>query len=470
MMKQMLFILSVLLIALPAFSQAESEGSSPIVFIYDASGSMWGELQGKTRMQIAAKVMSETVNALPENQQVGFVAYGHRKKGDCEDVEFMIDIDNVSKQSVTTAVAGIKPLGKTPLAYSAIQVIDRLRATKQKATIILMTDGIESCGGNICDVVRAAKKDGIDFKLHIIGFGLKDGETEQLKCAAKEGDGNYYDADDTAGLSGALEAATASTVDDPDDNFSVYGAKNGEPVDIFVRAYAAGTDELIDSGRSYGDSAWLYLPAGKYDLGIRALEGSDVAGIKLAGVQSYADKKGHQAVSFDAGKINILASNNGEAWDAVINVFSTVDGKRVAGGRTYGKTHVIELNPGSYEVEMKPQKVEGTEVNKRFKDILVAAGKETPVTHYFTSGIAMIGANSSSGLVDATVRIIDKTTGKAIANGRTYTSENNNPRKFILQPGTYEVRLKALGAHKGKTATLTMEVKAGETNTQVTTF
>ncbi len=470
MINRLILLLLTLLFVSQLYGRDTESAPSPIVFIYDASGSMWGDLQGKTKMQIAAKVMSKTVNALPENQRVGFVAYGHRQKGDCEDVEFMIDINNAAKENVTTAVAGIKPLGKTPLAYSAIQVINKLRETKQKATIILMTDGIESCGGNICEVIRAAKAEGIDFKLHIIGFGLKDGETDQLECAAKEGDGNYYDADDTAGLSGALEEATASTVDDPDGNFSVYTVKNGQPVDAFVRAFTAGTDDMVDTRRTYGDSAWLYLPAGKYDLVVRALENSDVAGIKISGVESYADKKGHQTVSFDAGKIKIMASNNDEAWDAVINVFSSADGKRVAGGRTYSKAVEIELNPGSYEVELKPLKVEGLNVNRRFKDIEVSAGQIAEVTHNFKSGIAMIGANSSDGLVDATVRIIDTSAGKAVANGRTYTSESNNPRKFILQPGTYEVRLKALGAHKGKTATLTMEVKAGEQNTQITTF
>ena len=153
---------------------------SPIIFIYDASGSMWGQLEGKTKMEIASDVLSGTIDSLPENQQIGLVAYGHRQKGDCKDVEFLVNVGKNNKAKVNQSLKNIKPLGKTPLAYSAMQVFDTLRVTKMKATIILVTDGIESCGGNICEVVKAAREEGIDFKLHIIGFGLKEGETEEL--------------------------------------------------------------------------------------------------------------------------------------------------------------------------------------------------------------------------------------------------------------------------------------------------
>ncbi|HRI85642.1 MAG TPA: hypothetical protein PK536_09385 [Ignavibacteria bacterium] len=64
------------------------DSPSPIIFIYDASGSMWDQISGKSKMEIASEVLKNSVNGLPENQRIGLVAYGHRTKGDCEDVEF----------------------------------------------------------------------------------------------------------------------------------------------------------------------------------------------------------------------------------------------------------------------------------------------------------------------------------------------------------------------------------------------
>ena len=469
-MRQRCILLSFFITIAQLHAQDKPADLTPIVFIYDASGSMWGQIQGKTKMEVAADVLSNSINNLPEAQKIGFVAYGHRKKGDCQDVEFLIDIDNASKPKVIQSLEKIKPLGKTPLAFSALQVIDKLRATKQKATIVLLTDGIESCDGNICDVVEAAKEEGVEFKLHIIGFGLKAGETEQLKCAANAGDGNYYDAADAEGLSDVLDEVMTSTIDKPEGNFSVYADKNGKPVDAYVRALLAGTGTEIDIVRTYADTALLYLPAGKYDLYVKPLAGSDVNAITVSNVQSFEDSIAHQTVSFDGGKIKVTALNNGQGWDAAVNVNSETDGKRVSGGRTYGRSKAFELNPGMYQVEIKALAMKGAKISHLFENVEVKANEVNDIEHNFKTGIAMIGATSAAGLVDASINIVEVGAKRSIAGGRTYTRETSNPKKFVLTPGTYEVTLVALGAHKGKKETFTIVVKEGETISKITTF
>ncbi len=164
----------ICLLILPLFSEVLSQDipPSPIIFINDGSGSMWGQLQGKTKMKIASGVLSSTVKSLPENQKIGLVAYGSSQKKDCQDVEFLVDGEKGDRSKVITALQSSQPLGMTPLTYSTKLVIDRLGETSAKATVIILTDGIESCDGSICEVVRTARKEGIDFRLHIIGFGL----------------------------------------------------------------------------------------------------------------------------------------------------------------------------------------------------------------------------------------------------------------------------------------------------------
>lgn len=461
-MKKILFLLlACSSFLLPGAQQTEKP--SPIIFIYDASGSMMGRIQGKTKMEIASNVLTDAVNKLRDDQQVGLVAYGHRQKEDCKDVEFLVNTENGTKASVTQSLKKIRPLGRTPLAYSALQVIDHLRKTKMKATIILVTDGIESCNGNICDVIKAAKKEGIDFRLHIIGFGLKANEKEQLKCAAKEGDGQYYDAADAGGLGDVLNEATATTVDKPKGNFSVYAVKNGKPVDALVKALKPGTDTVVSTVRTYRDSALLYMPVGKYDLRATPLEDSDVEGILISNVESFADSIAHQTISFDAGKILATASNNGEGWDAVVKVISSSTGKVIATGRTYGKTKDLEINPGTYKVYLQAlNQMNGLETEFTSDDVVVTANESTSVEHNFKTGIAIIGATSGPTLIDAMVTIKESNTKKNVAGQRTYTSSSSNPKKFLLNPGTYEVTVAALGKHSGKKTSFVMTIKEGE--------
>jgi len=75
----------------------------------------------------------------------------------------------------------------------------------------------------------------------------------------------------------------------------------------------------------------------------------------------------------------------------------------------------------------------------------------------------MIGVKTSGGeLIDATVNFYEKSTGKNVAAARTYSSTSSNPKKFILSPGEYEVRIQTLGKHKGNKDSFYISVKAEE--------
>ena len=449
---------------------AQQEAPSPILFIYDASGSMWGQLDGKTKKDIASEVLATSVNNLPSNQNIGLMAYGHRKKGDCDDIEFLADLNNSSKTNITAAVSKMNALGKTPLARSASIAINSLKESNTRATIILITDGIESCDGDLCNVVSEAKSNGINFKLHIVGFGLKEGETEQLKCAANAGGGKYYDASSASGLGEGLAEATSQTVDKPDGNFSIYASKNGKPVDAWVKVTKSETKDVIDGSRTYRDSAWVYLPPGTYDIAIRPLEGTDIPSTSITVEMKEGDIK-HEDISFDGGTVEVTTTNNGESWDTVVKLFDINTGKVVASTRTYGRTKAMEVPAGLYKASFQALVMKGNDTYFEVDTIQVKSNAITPLTHNFETGKVMIGVKTSSGeLIDAGVNFLDLNSGKRVTGARTYTSDKSNPRAFLLNPGTYKVEIKSLGAHVGKNKTITVEVKQAETVTEIITF
>ncbi len=463
-MKNTLKMFFVLCILIPYPLQVNaSENSSPILFIYDASGSMWGQMNGKTKKEIAANVLLTVIGNLPDNQQLGLLAYGHRKKEDCDDVELMVDLTNLSKEKVSDAVKGINPLGQTPLARSASIALDALRQLESRATIIMITDGIESCDGNICEVVSTAKLDGIDFRLHIVGFGLKEGESEQLKCAAAAGGGQYYDAADASGLGTVLENATAATVDDPPGNFSIYATKNGDPVDAWVKAFKAGTREEVDGSRTYRDSAHMYLPAGQYDIDIKPLENTDISGTTIH-VDIKSGEAGHHTVSFDGASLHVFTTNNNEGCDALVKMYDKATGAVATSTRTYSRSKTVEVNPGTYDITFEALAVKGVASSHKVENLEIKAGETKTISHNFETGLALIGVKTAQGvLIDATINIHDASTGKNVAAGRTYTSANSNPRQFVLSPGNYKVKIVTLGAHKGNSQTVDVTISTGET-------
>lgn len=465
-MRKFFLLLCAFVIASLSIGQSKQnpEVPSPIIFIYDASGSMWGQMEGKTKMEIASTVLSKSIDDFAENQQIGLVAYGHRKKGDCRDVETLLPMTNTSKSSIAAAVKNIKPLGKTPLAHSASLVIDQLRKSKEKATIVLITDGIESCDGNICNVVTAAKKEGIDFKLHIVGFGLKKNETEQLRCAAKAGDGNYYDAANASGLGDAMSEVAGETIDNPKGNFGVFVLKDGKPLDANVQAYMAGTKNKVDRGRTYADTTYLYLPKGTYDLEVWQHSINAISPVMVKNIKTSNDETTYQTVSLDGAKLNLSISNNDALWDSQIGL-KTLDGENVIGSRTYGKEKELQVDAGTYNIEVIARTVHGLEATHIIKNVTVGSGEVTEVSHNFKTGIAIIGGTFNGAPFDVGIRIKDKATGKDVYGRRTYKQN----KEIIMTPGIYEVTLIEHGVYNksAKSAQFTIEVKQGETVTEV---
>lgn len=434
---------------------------SPILFIYDASGSMWGQIDGKTKMNLASSVLTNTVNGLDANQKVGLVAYGHRNKSDCEDVEFLVDLDNLDKSIISNRLAEIKPLGKTPLAFSATLVIDKLKTNNKKATIILITDGIESCEGNLCRVIQDAKEAGIDFKLHIIGFGLKKDETESLECAAKAGNGKYFDASDSDGLTSVLQEATNYTVDDPSPNFQLLATKNGEPLDAYARIYKDGDANPMASLRTYRDTGEAYLPDGQFRIQVEALENTDLQPI-IKNFQVKNGKSDIQHISFDAGSIKVTTTSNGEGWDAMVKVLDPVTNKVIGQTRTYGGMKEIQVPPGLYNITFEALRIKGESAKAHQNDIIVSGGQSNVIQHDFPSGLGYVGVKSGQELVDASVTFKSIPTQSSVATGRTYTSSSSNPKEFILSPGVYEVTVQALGKHKGFKQSFEMVILQGK--------
>ncbi|NHE59272.1 vWA domain-containing protein [Cyclobacterium plantarum] len=436
-------------------NQTIKETPSPIIFIYDASGSMWGQLQGKTKMEIASEVLSETVETLPENQQFGLVAYGHRVKEDCRDVEFLLEMENADKSSFKTALQAIKPLGMTPLAYAASLVLDQLKETQQKATVILVTDGIESCDGDICKVVQDAKAAGVDFRLHIVGFGLKADETGQLICAAEAGEGQYHDAGDGDMLRAVLTTTTSSTVDEPAGNFSVFAVKNGVPIDAYVKAYDVVAKRQPISVRTYRDTAFFYLPPSTYNFEVQPLEGSDVAMLTVPGVQSFEDKMTHKEISFDSGKIGITTTNNGANWDCIVKVYDQ-NSKVAASIRSYQEPKEIDLNPGIYKITIQALAMNGIHTYTEIDAVSIPAGELVPVSFDFQTGTAFIDAIGNGKSIDSMVTIKEINTDKNVVGGRTY----NKGKEFLLNPGNYQVKVVPMGDFKDRKAQVfNMEVK-----------
>jgi Ca-activated chloride channel family protein len=128
------------------------------------------------------------------------------------------------------------------MVYSLLQAQKDFSANwKGPRTVILVSDGVETCGGKLEDLAKVFDEAGIDAVVHVVGFDIAGTEAEkQLRQIAKIGRGDYYGAQNARQLSAALKSAAAAggyTVYDRDGNVAARGTVNGGPAALLPGDY-----------------------------------------------------------------------------------------------------------------------------------------------------------------------------------------------------------------------------------------
>jgi len=199
-------LLSFIFVFIMLSTSLLADGKPQAVIIFDASGSMWGQIDGKAKITIAKDALNSVVKEWSPDVELGLTAYGHRKKGDCNDIEALVPVGKVDKNKIISLVKKIQPKGKTPIARSLRKVAEELKFTEEKATIILISDGKESCDANPCDVAKELEKKGIDFVTHVVGFNVDKKTDKELECIAKATGGEYFSAKNATALNAAMKS------------------------------------------------------------------------------------------------------------------------------------------------------------------------------------------------------------------------------------------------------------------------
>lgn len=191
---------------------AGAQGSN-VLIVLDSSGSMAGKVGGEVKMDLAERVVADLVENMPADMNVGLLVYGARsprKDNNCEDIELIQPMGSPDAAAIGAALKKTHPRGMTPISGSLRRAAEVLAGAEGTSTIVLVSDGTESCHGDPCQVAREVhEKTGIDVKVHVVGLDVAAGERDTLACVAEKGGGKYFAAHNEQELRTALTEATA---------------------------------------------------------------------------------------------------------------------------------------------------------------------------------------------------------------------------------------------------------------------
>lgn len=171
---------------------------------------MWGQIDGRTKLEIARETVAQVLGTIPAEQEIGLMAYGHRERGNCADIELMVPPAAGTGAEIAARVNEMRFQGKTPLTETVRQAAEALRYGEEAATVVLVTDGLETCEADPCALARELEAAGLNFTAHVIGFGLTEEEGAQVACLAEETGGMYLQASDAGTLADALTRTVAA--------------------------------------------------------------------------------------------------------------------------------------------------------------------------------------------------------------------------------------------------------------------
>jgi Ca-activated chloride channel family protein len=448
---------------------ARAEGRSIIVL--DASGSMWGQIDGRAKLEIAREALGSVLAGLDPAAEIGLMAYGHREKGSCADIELVVPPGAGTAQAITDAANAMTFLGKTPLSEAVRQAAGELRSTEAKATVILITDGIETCEADPCALGAELEASGVDFTAHVVGFGLTEDEGKAVACLAENTGGRYIQAADAGALVEALKStvvvAEPEPVPEPEPapvvavEFNLapqlYLAEGGPEIteghawDIFRIAVNGEPGEQIAT--EYNQYRGL-LPAGTYRLVGRIGEARAELDVTLT-----EDALLEPQVILNAGVVTLrprVAEGAPVDPGAGLNLTN-------AGGMDatyYGETTVI-LPAGESTVRMRIGAAEVTET------LTVVAGETVEKDLVAGAGVAAVDAYYVEGVImDSTQHAVEILKAKQALDGsrESLTTSYGPGQVFTLPPGDYIARITQGAASVDAPFTVTsgerVEVKA----------
>lgn len=193
-----LFFILLIFISANLNAQGEKQGgfiNTRILLVFDASYSMSGYWESDQKINIARNFLYDVIDSLSElkNVQMALRVYGHQSPvppQDCEDTKLEVPFNTNNALQIKQKLKYLIPKGTTPIAFSLEKAAaDFTSCSECRNIIILITDGIEECGGDPCAVSRKLQNMGIVLKPFIIGIGIDPEFKKSFDCI-----GYFYNA------------------------------------------------------------------------------------------------------------------------------------------------------------------------------------------------------------------------------------------------------------------------------------
>lgn len=365
----------LLMVSLGAYAELTSanENNAPaLVIVLDASNSMWGQVNGKTKIEIARTELNKLL-AKPEiSSQAQVMVYGSQSKSSCTDIKRLDE--SADSEVLSQAINQIRPLGRSPIGAALKQAASNIQ---EQGSIVLISDGTESCDQDPCAITKELKQQQPGLKIYAVSLQTEN-QNQTLTCIAESSGTDVLSANQ---LDTFLVTQLLSTNNSQTTNSQV--SNNNEPGTLQLSAGAADNKskltanfviyssqgEVIDTITEKAEFSKKLSPD-EYEVSVLWGAIKQTAKLKLDAGQTL----NHHFNLGALGNLNLKALDKAQQPVDANFTFYTANGDHIVDRLLKGKLQET-LVQGSYKVKAS--------FHGQTQEVLLTVKPETDVEHVF---------------------------------------------------------------------------------------
>ncbi|MBR1792589.1 MAG: VWA domain-containing protein [Bacteroidales bacterium] len=164
-----------------------AEQKTHLLLILDCSKSMWDTWQSDAKIKITQQVLLRFLDSIAgqRNIDVALRVFGHLND-ESYGTRLEVPFEDNNLYKLQAKIKTLVPSGNCDASSALTNSLDDFAQMGSERNIILIiTDGIDDCAGDICEVARHVQMSGVIVQTFILGIGSRDGFKQDLSCAGR---------------------------------------------------------------------------------------------------------------------------------------------------------------------------------------------------------------------------------------------------------------------------------------------
>ncbi|HEY0396194.1 MAG TPA: VWA domain-containing protein [Candidatus Elarobacter sp.] len=204
--------------------------------VLDESGSMKEKVTGVAKYLLARRILDDLVKKLPDGTDFALRVFSAHAGGaaSCNDSELLVPPGPLNRAATVAKIDALTPRGETPLVKNLLLAAADVKA-KPNPTIVVVTDGEESCNGDVAHAADKLRAMNVHLVANIVGFDIADPKTRAAwNSVSTQTGGKYFDTHSAGALGDALAEAIKLPYDVIDANKTAVasGVVDGDPARV----------------------------------------------------------------------------------------------------------------------------------------------------------------------------------------------------------------------------------------------